>query len=76
MDAVVGPFDADARDCREVLARLLYRVGERREACSTVEELYALTLRMEGPSAPQTLRAYNLRAYWNSTSQDPFGFAT
>ena len=52
MDAAVGPFDADARDCREVLARLLYRAGERRDACSIVEELYGLSLRVEGPSAP------------------------
>jgi tetratricopeptide (TPR) repeat protein len=76
MDDALGPFDADARDCREVLARLLYRAGERHEACRLVEELYVLSLRMEGPSAPQTLRAYNLASYWRSNGDQPFGFTS
>jgi hypothetical protein len=76
MDDALGPFDADARDCREVLARLLYRAGERLEACATIEEVYALALRMESRSAPQTLRAYNLATHWRSGADQPFGFTS
>ena len=76
MDKAIGPYDADARDSREVLARLLFRAGERREACATVEDVLVLARRVEGPSAPQVLRTYNLLNYWQGQGQQPFGFGS
>lgn len=52
------------------------RADRRTGVCATIEEVYALALRMEGPSAPQTLRAYNLASYWRSGADQPFGFTS
>lgn len=74
MDHAVGPYDSDARDCREVLARLLYRSGQRREARNLMEDVFSLARRAEGPSCPQSLRAYRLLEYWKGQGAQPFGF--
>lgn len=76
MEEARGPFDADSRDCREVLARLLYRSGARREANALIEDLFVLARRAEGPSAPQALRAYDLASFWKSQGEQPFGFGS